>query len=161
MLGPYVGVKVEIRRKRRRSSDDQYASQRSNLKIGHVMIELISSMSWRRRRWAIHHVSLQDINIMENEEMLDLPKKMSLSHRSMGEQGASHFSSEIMDMWRHRGRRIFPYEYGGAIWMSSPSKCNQERRSILRWTRSSSSSSSGTCPRQMYDLERLSLLPVS
>ena len=45
MLGPYVGVKVEIRRKRRRSSDDQCASQRSNSKISHVMIELISSMS--------------------------------------------------------------------------------------------------------------------
>ena len=52
-------------------------------------------------------------------------------------------------------KESFPImEYGGAIHKTSPTKSNQERRSILRWTRSSSSSSNGLCASQWYDLDK-------
>ena len=49
-------------------------------------------------------------------------------------------------------------EYGGAINLSSSSRRNQERWSNLRRSRSSSSSSSGLCSRQRFDLDRFSII---
>ena len=52
-------------------------------------------------------------------------------------------------------------EYGGAIYQPSLSQHNKERWFNLRKSRSSSSSPSGLCTRQMFDLDRFSILPVS
>ena len=84
-------------------------------KIGHVMFELISSMSWRRRRWgntscasSRHQYNVEWRNVVQDQDepsrrdhMLDafhsnedhgyvkaLFERRGLSHRNMGEQFA-------------------------------------------------------------------------
>ena len=49
-------------------------------------------------------------------------------------------------------------DYGGAIYQSSSSQGNQRRCSNLRWEWSSSSSSSGLCARQRFDIDRCLVL---
>ena len=59
-------------------------------------------------------------------------------------------------------REALPYWCMGEHYVSlHQAKRNQERWSNLRRSRSSSSSSSGLCARQRYDLDRFSILPVS
>ena len=68
MLEPYVGVKVEMRRERRRSSGDQYVVQ------GLIQTLVMSCLSLKRvcleeeEDGAICHMYPQDINIMKKEE---------------------------------------------------------------------------------------------
>ena len=58
-------------------------------------------------------------------------------------------------------KRGFPImEYGGAICESSSSKLDQETRSILRWSRSSSSSSSGMRDEKVSSLNPLWIMSI-
>ena len=142
MLESYVGVKVEIRRKRRL-----------------VMWWLsLYQVCLEEEDGVIRHVHSQDIDIMKNEEMLC---KIKMSHLEEITCLMLAIQMKIMNMWRHSPKEeVSPIGWGSNLHVFTK-QVQSRKSSILRWTRSSSSSSSGICSRQRYDLDRVCLLPVS
>ena len=99
-------------------------------------------------------VYLQDINTMKKEEM-KCKFKMSHLEEIICLKLAIHM--KIMDVKICRRRASPIMVYGGAIRKTSSCKHNQERRSILVRSRSSSSSSSGM-RKIRFSLDRVSIL---
>ena len=158
---------------------------RSDPNIGQVWIEPMDSMSWRPRWSELYHVpsrhhhcqewrnkvQVQDEHLEEIiclklailMVIIDIWRRAQRRGSPIRVWGAicKSSTSKFMDMLRHAQRRVSPIGVWGSNLQVFNKQVQSRKSSILRWTRSSSSSSNGICSRQRYDLDRVYLLPVS
>ena len=135
MLEPYVGFKVE-----RRWSDDQGIIKEWSEVWSWEKIEPMASMSWRRRLSELSCVSSR--HQQDEERRNEVQVKDEPSRRDHMLEAFHPYGDPIVVKICPK-KRLSHSGVWGAIHKTSPCKHNQERRSILKRTRSSSSSSSG------------------